>query len=95
MSKQQRPPKPPTARDVLALFGNMTEAAKVLGLQYKAVSKMAERDRIAIEHWPTVIAAARERGVTLTDEDMRRMWVRSKEARPRPRQRGERPRAVA
>jgi len=58
MDKRPKPPKPPTARDVLALFGSMPEAAKVLGLRYKAVSKMAERDSIAVEHWPAVIAAA-------------------------------------
>jgi hypothetical protein len=50
------------------------ELADELGVSIWAVYEMRRRRRVAIHHWPTLIAAARKRGITLTEADLTRLY---------------------
>lgn len=72
--------KPDTFRALITELGGVSDFAEMMGIGEFAAKKMRDRNSIAVPHWPAVIAAAKERGMILTTDDLVNMKLRAKEA---------------
>jgi hypothetical protein len=72
--------KPQTFRALIEDgFGGVASFAEATGIGEFASKKMRDRNSIAVEHWPVVIAAAKEaKGLLFTSDDFVAMQLRRK-----------------
>jgi len=54
---------PTSISDLISKWPTIGEFAASIGCGYEAARQMRKRESIAPEHWPSVIAASRRRGV--------------------------------
>jgi len=54
---------PATISELISKWGKLTEFAADVGCGYEAARKMRDRESIAPDHWPSVIAACERRGI--------------------------------
>jgi hypothetical protein len=74
--------KPQTFRALIQDgFGGVAGFSAATDIGEFAAKKMRDRNSIAVEHWPVVIAAAKERGILLTSDDFVAMQLRRLEAK--------------
>ncbi len=73
--------KPGTFRALIEKLGGVNAFAGKMRIGEFAAKKMRDRNSIAIDHWPDVIAVARVDGIILTTDDLVNMKLRAKEAR--------------
>jgi len=64
-------------RDVIDACGHTTGLASALNIEHEAVRKWRQRNRIPVEYWQGVIAAARFCGENVTADDLTRMVAKS------------------
>lgn len=63
-----------TVPDIIDKFGGNTAFAAVLGARHSSTaSEMKRRNSIPVRHWPAIIAAAAERGIPLSYDDLVRI----------------------
>lgn len=55
--------EPVSLSALVALWPTIVEYASDVGCGYEAARKMRDRNSIAPEHWPNVIAACEKRGI--------------------------------
>jgi len=54
---------PASISDLIAVWPTIVEFSADVGCGYEAARKMRDRNSIAPEHWPSVIAASERRGI--------------------------------
>ena len=59
----------------------VADFARDIGVPYETARKMRTRNNIIHEHWSDVLAAARDRGIELTLEDLMRLSRRRRRMR--------------
>lgn len=56
--------------DIIDRFGGNTRFAELLGKKQTTASEMKRRKSIPVEHWPRLVEAAHQRGITLDYETL-------------------------
>lgn len=62
--------KPTTFEELLALWESPSALSADLGLPYVSAQMMRRRGSIGVAHWDAFIAAAKRKGLKLTQSDM-------------------------
>ena len=75
-------PQIETFDDLLSRWTN-GELSAALGVKYVTARKMRERKSVAVPHWSALVAAAAERGVILSYDDLVAMRSASSPAKDR------------
>ena len=81
-----------TISDIIDLWGKTADFADAVGVKYMTAHQWATRNRIPPEHWPTLIKAAKAKGLPLTAEILAEMTAAQKRAVSRARKRQKRQR---
>jgi len=76
--------------DIISLWGKTADFAEACGVKYMTAHQWATRNRIPPEHWPTLIKAAKAKGLPLTAEILAEMTAAQKRAVSRARKRQQR-----
>jgi hypothetical protein len=58
------------ATDIIGLWPSIRSFARDTGLDYGHARMIKVRNRIPLKRWPTVLKAARRRGISLTMEQL-------------------------
>lgn len=62
-----------TFRDLIDSWPTIAEFSRDVGVGYEAARKMRDRNNIRNEYWEAVIDAAKQRGISVTPDDLYRM----------------------
>lgn len=66
-------PAPETFRGLIDDLGGVRTFADKMGLGEFAAKKMRDRNSVAVDHWPALIAVAKADKIELTNDDLVRM----------------------
>ena len=66
--------------DIFEDFSGPAELARAIGVSTEHATTMRRRGSIPVRFWPTLIEAARDRGLSVTEADL----IAAHAARPRP-----------
>lgn len=69
-----------TFDDLLSLWESPKDLSAALGVPYVNAQLMKHRKSVGLNHWPRLIAAAGEKGIQLTTDDLLAMRSRTREA---------------
>jgi hypothetical protein len=69
------PKHPQTFDELLSLWETPKDLSQALGVSYINAYAFKQRGSVGVRHWPKLIEGAREKGVSITTDDLVKMKV--------------------